>query len=150
MTEIYLFFLKKLYIWRKVEKTNHRKFDEFIVKVDVKHFGCNKLLQDFKSMKNVVKIAIDVWFISNTFNISDLYSIFSLSVMFIQYLQVNAFKWSAVIKSSPITLKISSVLIPLIHWLRVLFFHTLSYSSTNIRIFISLCISTSSSLIHLW
>ena len=44
---------------RKVEK-NNPKSDEFILKVDVKRFSCNNLLQDFKFMKNVVKIAMDV------------------------------------------------------------------------------------------
>ena len=31
------------------------------MKVDVERFGCNSLLQDSKFMKNVVKIAINVW-----------------------------------------------------------------------------------------
>ena len=31
------------------------------MKVDVEHFSCNNLLQDFEFMKNVVKIAMDVW-----------------------------------------------------------------------------------------
>ena len=30
------------------------------MKFDVERFGCNKLLQDFKFMKNVIKIAIDI------------------------------------------------------------------------------------------
>ena len=30
------------------------------MKDDVERFGCNNLLQDFKFMKNVVKIAIDI------------------------------------------------------------------------------------------
>ena len=37
------------------------KFDEFIMKVDVEHFGCKNLLQDFKFMKIVVKVAMAVW-----------------------------------------------------------------------------------------
>ena len=45
----------------KLKKRNDPKFDEFIKKVDVERFGINNLLQDFKFMKNVVKIAIDVW-----------------------------------------------------------------------------------------
>ena len=35
---------------KKVEK--YFKFDEFIMKVDVKHFGFHNLLQDFKFMKS--------------------------------------------------------------------------------------------------
>ena len=31
------------------------------MKIDVEHLCCNNLLQDFKFMKNPVKIAIDVW-----------------------------------------------------------------------------------------
>ena len=31
------------------------------MKVDVERFGCNNFLQDFKFMKNVVKIAINIW-----------------------------------------------------------------------------------------
>ena len=45
--------------WNK--KQNTPKFDEFIMKVNVECFGCNNLLQDFTFMKNVVKIAMDVW-----------------------------------------------------------------------------------------
>ena len=47
---------------KKVEKKtqNNPKFDEFIMKVDVELFGYNNLLQEFKFMKNVVKIAMDV------------------------------------------------------------------------------------------
>ena len=45
---------------KKVESTNNLKFDEFIMKVDVERFGCSNLLQVFKFMKNVVKIAMDV------------------------------------------------------------------------------------------
>ena len=43
----------------KVEKTNNPKFDEFVMKVDMYRFGYN-LLQDFKLMKNVVKIVMGV------------------------------------------------------------------------------------------
>ena len=46
-------------IWRKVEKTKS-KFVEFIKEVDVKCFDFN-ILHDFKFMKSVVKIAMDVW-----------------------------------------------------------------------------------------
>ena len=31
------------------------------MKVNVERFGCNILLEDFKFMKNVDKIAMDVW-----------------------------------------------------------------------------------------
>ena len=31
------------------------------MKVDVEHFDYNNLLQDFKFMKSVVKIAMDIW-----------------------------------------------------------------------------------------
>ena len=48
-------------VWRKLKKQNNPKSDEFIMKVDVQRSGCNNLLRDFKFMKNVVKIAIDVW-----------------------------------------------------------------------------------------
>ena len=51
-------------VWRKVEKTDNLKFDEFIMKVDIEHFDYNNLLQDFKFMKNVVKIMMDVWWIN--------------------------------------------------------------------------------------
>ena len=37
-----------------------QKFDEFIMKVDFECFGYNNLLQDFKFMKRVVKIVMDV------------------------------------------------------------------------------------------
>ena len=37
------------------------KFDEFIMKVNVERFGWNNPLQDFKFMKNVVKIGMDFW-----------------------------------------------------------------------------------------
>ena len=40
----------------KEVKKNNLKFDEFIMKVNVKHFGSNNLLQDFKFMKNVAEI----------------------------------------------------------------------------------------------
>ena len=51
-----------LYVYeKKLKKQNIPKFNEFIMKVDVERFGCNNLLQDFKFMKNVVKIAMDVW-----------------------------------------------------------------------------------------
>ena len=33
----------------------------FFMKVDIKYFGCNNILQDFKFMKKHVKIARDVW-----------------------------------------------------------------------------------------
>ena len=42
-----------------LKEENIPKFDEFIMKVDVERFGCNNLLRDFKSMKNV-KIAMDI------------------------------------------------------------------------------------------
>ena len=32
-----------------------------LMKVDVKRFGCNNLLENFKLMKSVAKIAMDVW-----------------------------------------------------------------------------------------
>ena len=43
------------------KKQKNIKFDEFIMKVNFEHFDCNNLLQDLKSMKNIVKIAMDVW-----------------------------------------------------------------------------------------
>ena len=43
-----------------MKKQINPKFDEFIMKVDVEHFGYNNLLQDFKFMKSV-KITMDVW-----------------------------------------------------------------------------------------
>ena len=45
---------------RKLKKQNNLKFDEFIMKVDVERSSYNDLLQDFKFMKNVVKIAMNV------------------------------------------------------------------------------------------
>ena len=45
----------------KLQKQNRPKFDWFIMKIDVKCFGRNNLLQDFKFTKSVVKIEIDVW-----------------------------------------------------------------------------------------
>ena len=48
-------------IWRNAEKTKQNpKFDEFIMKVDVECFGCNNFLQDFKFMKKVIKIVMDI------------------------------------------------------------------------------------------
>ena len=45
----------------KVEKQNTPKFDEFIMKVDVKCFGCkNIFFRTLNFMENVVKIAKDV------------------------------------------------------------------------------------------
>ena len=43
-----------------MKKQNNPKFDEFIMKVDVERFGCNNLLQDFKFMKSVVKIVMNI------------------------------------------------------------------------------------------
>ena len=43
----------------RLKKQNNPKFDEFIMKVNVEHFSCNNLIQDFKFMKNF-KIAMDV------------------------------------------------------------------------------------------
>ena len=40
---------------KKGRKTNNPKFDEFIIKVDIKCFGYNNLLHDFKFMKTFVK-----------------------------------------------------------------------------------------------
>ena len=40
---------------------NENDLDEFIMKVDIKSFGYKNLFQDSKFMKNVVKIAMDVW-----------------------------------------------------------------------------------------
>ena len=42
------------------KKNNTPKFDEFIMKANIDHFGCNNLLQDFKFMEHV-KIVMDVW-----------------------------------------------------------------------------------------
>ena len=43
-----------------LKKQNNPKFNEFILKVDVECFSCNNLLQEFKFMKNIVKVAMDV------------------------------------------------------------------------------------------
>ena len=52
---------KFIYIYKeKYKKTNNPKFDEFIMKFGVKRFGYNNLLQDFKFMKSVDKIAMDI------------------------------------------------------------------------------------------
>ena len=53
---IYLYIYIYIYIYKQWKKGNTPKFDEFIMKVYVEHFVCNNL-QDFKVMKNVVKIA---------------------------------------------------------------------------------------------
>ena len=47
---------------RKLKKKtqNNPKFVEFIMNVDGERFSCNNLLQDFKFMKNVVKIVMEV------------------------------------------------------------------------------------------
>ena len=45
--------------WRNVEKQNNPKIDEFIIKVE--HFSYDNILQDFKFMKSIVKIVMDVW-----------------------------------------------------------------------------------------
>ena len=44
----------------KLKKQNNPKFDEFM-KIDAERFGCSNLLQDFELVKNLVKIAMDVW-----------------------------------------------------------------------------------------
>ena len=44
----------------KLKEQNNPKFDEFMMKVDIERYDCNNLLRDFKFMKNVVKIAMDV------------------------------------------------------------------------------------------
>ena len=41
------------------KNTNKPKFDQFIMNGDVECFGCNNFLQDFKFMKNQVKIETD-------------------------------------------------------------------------------------------
>ena len=46
--------------WKKKKPPNNPKFDDFIMKVIVKHFSSNNLLQKFKFIKNVIKIAMDV------------------------------------------------------------------------------------------
>ena len=43
------------------KKQNNSKFKELIMKVNIEHFSYNNLLQDFKFMKSLVKIAMDVW-----------------------------------------------------------------------------------------
>ena len=43
------------------QEKNTLKFDEFIMKVDVERFGCNNLLRNFRFMKRVVEIVMDVW-----------------------------------------------------------------------------------------
>ena len=45
----------------KKSRTNKPKFDEFIMKVNIEHFGYNYLLQHFKFMKSIIKIAMGVW-----------------------------------------------------------------------------------------
>ena len=44
----------------KLKKLNTPKLNEFIMIVVVERFGYNNLFQDFKFMKNLVKIAMDV------------------------------------------------------------------------------------------
>ena len=48
-------------LYRKLKKQNNPKFDWFFMEVDLEHFGCYNLLQNFKFMKNSVKIAMNVW-----------------------------------------------------------------------------------------
>ena len=45
---------------RSRKKQNNPKFNEFIMKVDIEHFGYNNFLQNCDFMKGVVKIAMDV------------------------------------------------------------------------------------------
>ena len=45
---------------KSLKKQNNPKFKEFIVKVDVDRFNYNNLLQDFKFMKNIVNIVMDI------------------------------------------------------------------------------------------
>ncbi len=40
---------------------NYAKFDEFIMKVDVRRFGYNNFPQGFKFKKSVVKTAVDIY-----------------------------------------------------------------------------------------
>ena len=46
---------------KNLKTQNNPKFDEFIMKVNVDHFISDILLRDFKFMKNVDKIPMDVW-----------------------------------------------------------------------------------------
>ena len=56
-TKLYIY----IYIYEaQLKKENDPKFEEFIIKVEGERFGYNNLLQDFRFMKNVVKIAMDV------------------------------------------------------------------------------------------
>ena len=48
-------------VWRKLKKQNNPKFDQLIMKVDIEFFSYNNLLHDFKFMKNIVKILMDIW-----------------------------------------------------------------------------------------
>ena len=48
------------YTYEESRKTKLFKFGEFIIKINVKRFGFNNLLQDFKFMKIAVKKAMDV------------------------------------------------------------------------------------------
>ena len=45
---------------KRLKKQNNPKFDEFIIKVDVKRFSCKYILEDFKFNKSIVKIAMGV------------------------------------------------------------------------------------------
>ena len=56
----YIYIYIYIYIYEEIlKKRSCLKFDEFIMKVDVERFGCNNILQEFKFIKNVVKIVRD-------------------------------------------------------------------------------------------
>ena len=57
---VYIYIYIYIYL-KKIEKENNYSFDEFIMKIDVKRFRCNNLLQDFKFKISFVKVSIDVW-----------------------------------------------------------------------------------------
>ena len=64
--KIYLFIYLFMEVNKEITSDSMKKcrkkqnIPKFFMKADVKNFGCNNLLQDFKFIKSVVKITMDV------------------------------------------------------------------------------------------
>ena len=56
------------------------------MKVDVERFGCNNLFQDFKVMKNDVKIAMNVWWMCN-----EITGVFSIAVLTAFFMNLKSY-----------------------------------------------------------
>ena len=59
-TYTYIYIYIYIYMKKSRNKQNNPKFDEFIMKFHFEYFNYDNLLQDFKFMKRVCKMAMDV------------------------------------------------------------------------------------------